>query len=164
MLKIQYKQGATRRVLLVGRFAIKFAKLNLLNLIKNIIHAVYTPKWIETKMSDTLIKTNPIKLILNRVKKVLSAGVKANRQEHYLYNSRPDLPLAKVSHILFWGYVLIMERGEAVEASESLKFRLMYTQGDRVSADLEVAAHVCRFTDGLRYIDYGHEDVPLAFS
>jgi hypothetical protein len=161
---IEFKQGYTRRVILIGPFAIKFAKIGLWYLIEDVLTAIAKPKWFRQKiLAAKKDKQGVLLTILQHGLRVVHEGIRANKQEKRLYEAHPKLPLAKVYGTLFGGIILIMARGQQVTQTESHSLRASYIAiGNKYQlwGDLEIAHHVCRFGTELRYIDYGHETVP----
>lgn len=164
---IEYKQGATRRVLLVGGYAIKFAKLHVLTIALLVLRRVFDIKWLLQKIHKLGTKDCSANTIKNNISGMLFSGLYANRQEDVLYKNYPELPLAQVHCMLFCGLVLVMARGTPVPPSISWPLRKCYIDiGDEhgISGDLDIAAHVCQIGRRLVFIDFGHPDAKMLFS
>ncbi len=158
--KIKYKEGATRRVILVGNFAVKFARPGITYFLRNIFRGAHDPNWVQERISERNKSGILITLLLHAIK-IFGQGLQANRQEHFLCKVHPELPLAKVQMMLLGGVVLVMQRGDEVCEKESLKLRRSYRSSIPSGGDLDKAHHVCRVNGRLVYVDYGHPDAGI---
>lgn len=156
---MQIRSGASRRVLLIGDVAIKFARFNVLRLFIHLYWMVCKPKLARRKFEARYRRTTFVHSLFAYLTQLVLGGIRANRQERRLYLERPDLPLARVRAVYLGGYLLVMDRGQP--ASEALAAPLC---ARFPGGDLDQLKHVCLFGDTPRYIDYGHADAPHIFS
>ena len=147
--------GGTRYVLLTKTYAIKVPRLNLRKLIQAIIKRVFS-----RTMSQGPQRTVNLKAASRSVLALLCAGLEANRQENAIWNQHPELPIAPVIGMYLGGAVLVMQRGKELPVSRSVALAKRFPS----LGDLEKPEHACGFPGGkIRFIDYGHPDVPSAF-
>ncbi|HEV7121254.1 MAG TPA: hypothetical protein VGN56_00350 [Candidatus Paceibacterota bacterium] len=153
-------KGTTRFVILARRHAIKIARPRITHMLKRILSIPV--RWKVTADRRVLFQSGEAVTghgVAARLRHFFLSGLAANRQEYRLSREHPELPIAPVHGLYLFGIVLVMARGERVEERASERFRAPY----HATADLHSAAHVCRFSDRLLFVDYGHPDVPSAF-
>lgn len=143
-------RGNTRTVILTDKYAIKFARFGILRLLRKLVRACLDPQWRAEKIE--LMSDPKNESLIPKVRRMFFHGHRANQQEHELWSAHPELPLAPVLGLYLGGFVLIMARGQDVPHDVSASFRDRF--GDQ--GDLGRACQVCMFSDGLRYVDYGH--------
>jgi len=150
--------GATRLVILTKNHAIKIARIRPLGVAMMAVRAFLQPHRMRTAVKDSKLEALPLwRRYLWLAFYIGVGGVLANRQEVRLYRDYPELPLAPVVGSYLWGFIIVMLRGEPTTQEEALPLCNQYDH-----MDLDLPRHIFKFSDGLRYVDYGHPKVPEA--
>ena len=157
-IKLKFDQGATRRVVLVGNYAIKISKFGISHLLNVSVRALFYRGWLKKRISECGDEKRPYNTVFRQIFLILTQGIKANRQEYRLSKKYPELPFAPVYATLFFGIIIIMKRGTPVPECRSKEF-MQKNLKRGLSADLDIPKHVCSLDGRLAYIDYGHPDI-----
>lgn len=156
---MQVAIGATRIVLLAGARAYKLPRPRPLTCLKRLIRGMLFPSSFLNRLAKHNLLCMPLpEAAWTYIRAPLINGILANRQEGRLYQSHPQLPIARVICVFGGGLLLVMERGASVHPELSEDFRRRHP-----GADLGRPRQVASFPEGLRFIDYGHPNIHLAF-
>jgi hypothetical protein len=162
-MRIQYREGVTRRVLVLGKIAVKIPKIGFSHCCNNLFRATKDRVWLSEKLSHSSPESPSLCVkIARHIQRVFSLGINANRQECLLSQKYPDMPFARVHCAYLWGYILVMQRAEQVTEEECDTLRIRFNlPEDEAVCDLGTFKNIGKIGGRPVFVDYGHPSVPM---
>ena len=141
--------GCTRIVFLTEQYAIKVARIRPFRPLIRLLEILRKKESIRANLEKHDKK--PVKGGI----KYLLAGIRANRNEYYLYNKYKSSLLAPTLHMFAWGLVNIQVRGSSLEKSE-LHLAEKHPLWGRPTRKYE---EFCSFGANCCLVDYGRQEL-----
>ena len=147
---MRFEQGCTRIVVLTETMAIKIALpfrpfLPIFILIREFFRGELQRK----------LKKHRGNLVWFAIRVATIGGIVANRREMRISREHPEYPIAPVLRAYFWGFIIVMPRGESDGRVLDSLCHWESLPAHVKESDLFSPANRCRFGNRFLFIDYG---------